>query len=205
MNELVHIFKKRKTTRNFSKCSIDISLIKSAIEIASSAPSGANRQPWHFVVVENNEIKELIRRKAEEEEFEFYNKKSTSKWVSDLQHLHTNHKKKFITDASYLIVVFYKNYEIKNNQEKNICYYAKESAGIATGMLLASLHLVGLSTLTYTPTNRKFLTHLLKRESNENPMMVVAVGLPDESAMVPVLTKKSLLEVMSIYSDIKPR
>lgn len=205
-NELVSIFRKRKSTRHFSKDhSIDLNIILNAIAIAGTAPSGANKQPWSFVVVQDQKTKEIIKTKAEQEEDVFYNQKAPKKWLEDLKPLHTKPQKEFITQASYLIPIFYKNYEFDSDQNKDKNYYVKESVGIATGMLISALHLAGLSTLTYTPTNRKFLVDLLGRPSNEGAMMVVAVGLPSKTATVPVISKNSLEKIASIYTGVSER
>ncbi|MCH2534607.1 MAG: nitroreductase family protein [Bdellovibrionales bacterium] len=205
ITELHSIFTKRKSTRHFSDHPVDINIILKAISIAGTAPSGANKQPWSFGVIQDQDTKQIIKQKAEQEEDVFYNQKAPQKWLEDLKPLHTKPKKDFITQASYLIPVFYKNYELDsdNNRDKN--YYVKESAGIATGLLISALHLAGLSTLTYTPTNRKFLVDLLGRPSNEGGMMVVATGLPSDNAQTPVISKKQLEEIAFIYSPVKSR
>lgn len=203
ISELHSIFTKRKSTRQFSDQPVDMDIILKAIAIAGSAPSGANKQPWSFGVIHDQDTKQILKEKAEAEEDVFYNQKAPKKWLEDLKPLHTKPKKDFITQAAYLIPIFYKNYELdsENNKDKN--YYVKESVGIATGLLISALHLSGLSTLTYTPTNRKFLVDLLGRPSNEGAMMVVATGLPANTAKVPVISKKTLEEISYIYSPNK--
>lgn len=202
ITELHSIFTKRKSTRQFSDQPVDMDIILKAIAIAGTAPSGANKQPWSFGVIHDPDTKHIIKEKAEAEEDVFYNKKAPQKWLNDLKPLHTKPQKDFITQASYLIPIFYKNFELdsENNKDKN--YYVKESVGIATGLLISALHLSGLSTLTYTPTNRKFLVDLLGRPSNEGAMMVVATGLPSNTAKTPVISKKTLEEISFIYSPM---
>ena len=199
--DLSRIFTRRRTIRSFSKDKPNIEIIKNAIDVARLAPSGANKQPWNFSIVDSPALKEQIRELSEIEEYRFYVDKPNEKWVNDLKHLHCKKEKQFITDCPYLIVIFFKHFDIEEDGEKSTNYYAKESAGIATGMLISALHMSGLSTLTYTPKRMQFLSSLLERPSNERPFMVLGVGKPHEDAEVPVITKKSLDEVMSIYFE----
>ena len=203
--DLLNIFRKRKTIRHFSPQTFDRDIIIKAIEIAGTAPSGANKQPWAFVIVEDDITKSLIHREAEKAEYQFYRKKAPEKWLDELKPLHTNEIKDFLLQAPYLIPVFFKNFEINGNQSRERNYYAKESTGIATGLLLASLHLAGLSTLTYTPSNRGFLGQLLNRPENETLFMVIATGIPADGATAPVISKKSIQDILEIYKNTKPR
>ena len=192
----------RRTVRDFSPEPVPFSLIESAIRTAASAPSGANRQPWRFVVVENPEIKRRIRQAAEEEERAFYEHRAPDEWLDALAPLGTNWHKPFLETAPYLIVVFREDYRLTANEagdevkEKN--YYVMESVGIACGFLLASLHLAGLATLTHTPSPMGFLSQILNRPKNEKPYLLIPVGYPAEGARVPNITKKGLMDVMEV-------
>ena len=198
--DLVNIFNKRRTIRKYAKETPCRSIIENSIKIASSAPSGANRQPWHFAVIENQNLKNQIRILCEKEEHDFYHVKPNKEWVNDLKHLYTNEEKAFLTEAPYLIAIFYSHYHLDQKGEKRTHYYAKESVGLATGMLLSALHLSGLNTLTYTPKRMQFLSKLLERPCTERPFMVVAVGLAHEDSQVPKITKKTIEEVSNFYN-----
>jgi iodotyrosine deiodinase len=202
--ELLEIFRKRKTTRFFQKADIDLEVILNAISIAGTAPSGANKQPWSFAVVHNQQLKEKIRKAAEEEERKFYEETAPEKWLNDLKPLHTDAHKEFLTEASYLIPVFSKQFNLEK-EGKTTNYYVKESVGLATGFLISALHLAGLSVLTYTPTNRNFLVDLLGRPRNERTFMVLVVGVAADNAMAPKISKKHLDEIVTIYKDVKGR
>ncbi len=203
--ELVEVFRKRKTTRFFKQADVDLQIILNAIAVAATAPSGANKQPWAFSVIKDQKTKEIIREAAEAEERQFYNLKAPQKWLDDLKPLHTDANKEFITEASYLVPVFLKQYGVNEQNDKSTHYYVKESVGIATGLMIAALHMSGLSVLTYTPTNRNFLVDLLGRPRNERTFMVVVVGLAADDARAPVLSKKALKDVVEIYSEVKAR
>ncbi|MBK26834.1 MAG: nitroreductase family protein [Halobacteriovorax sp.] len=197
--KLAEIFKYRRTIREFSPEKPNRELIHNAIKVAGLAPSGANKQPWSFCVIENPELKSKIRKLSEIEERRFYVEKPNKKWLRDLKHLNLDAKKEFITTVPYLIAVFYRHFDLEEGEEKSTNYYAKESAGIATGMLISALHLSGLNCLTYTPKRMQFLGTLLDRPSEERPFMVLGVGLPHEDAMVPIITKKQLDQVLHSY------
>ena len=201
-SSLLSVFQKRKTTRDFSPQEIDIEIIKNAIAVAGTAPSGANKQPWGFSIIGDQKTKKIIREQAELEEKKFYEETAPKKWLDDLMPLHTDASKKFLTDASYLIPIFAKQYSLDERQEKSNNYYVKESVGIATGMLISALHLSGLSVLTYTPTNRNFLVELLGRPRNERNFMVLVVGVPDKSAQAPILTKKPLDQILNVFKGV---
>lgn len=201
--ELLDIFQKRKTTRDFSDQPVSLQIILNAIAIAGTAPSGANKQPWTFAVIGDEATKKIIRDKAEDEERKFYEETAPQKWLDDLKPLHTNSTKEFITNASYLVPVFAEQYGLHDNETKSNNYYVKESVGIATGMLISALHLAGLSVLTYTPTNRNFLVDLLGRPRNERTFMVVVVGRPAEGAESPLLSKKTLNQIVQIYQSVE--
>ena len=188
---------RRRTVREFSAESVPFEIIKSAILTAGTAPSGANMQPWRFVVVQSPEVKKQIREAAEKEEFESYNKRMSDKWLRRLAPLGTDENKPFLEIAPYLIVVF-RITSIIENDESEPTYYSQESVGIAVGMLLAALHNAGLATLTHTPSPMKFLQEILDRPKNEIPFVLIPVGYPAENAKVPDIRRKSLEEIMQI-------
>ena len=192
--------KKRRSVRDYQKKSFDISIIKNSILAAGSAPNGANLQPWHFVIIKSNKIKNKIRLAAEKEEVNFYNYKAPTDWLKALEPLGTNFEKNFLEEAPYLIVVFEKKYELlKGKKVKN--YYVKESVGIATGILITCLHLSGLSMLTHTPSPMNFLNNILKRPKNEKPFVILVVGYPKENCRIPKFakSKKKISEISTIF------
>ena len=191
--------KKRRTIRDYSTKDVPIEVIENSIKAAATAPSGANQQPWHFVVVGNKDVKKEIREGAEKEETEFYAHKAPDEWLNALHHIGTNDKKPHLEKAPFLIIVFAERYSLDNSNKKIKNYYVSESVGIATGMLLTSLHLSGLVTLTHTPSPMKFLNKILKRPINESPYLIIATGYPDENATVPTITKKSPDEFSTKY------
>lgn len=193
--------KRRRTVRDFSSEPVPFELIENAIAVAARAPSGANQQPWTFVVVENAEMKRKIREAAEAEERESYDHRMSQEWLDALAHLGTDWHKPHLEDAPYLIVVFRQSYGLGQDPEtgeptKIKHYYTEESVGIAVGFLLAALHLSGLATLTHTPSPMGFLGEILQRPPNERAFVLIPVGYPAENAHVPVITKKSLDEVL---------
>jgi iodotyrosine deiodinase len=192
----------RRTVRDFSPDPVPFVLIETAIRTAATAPSGANRQPWHFVVVANPEIKRRICQAAEEEERAFYDHRAPDDWLEALAPLGTDWHKPFLEIAPYLIVVFREDYGVSKNaageEQKEKNYYVMESVGIACGMLLASLHLAGLATLTHTPSPMGFLSQILHRPKNEKPYLLIPVGYPAEGAKVPNIEKKALEVVMEV-------
>ena len=191
--------KKRRTVRDYSSKDVPLEIIENSIKAAATAPSGANQQPWHFVIVKDQMIKKEIRIAAEKEETEFYAHKAPDEWLNALHHIGTDDKKPHLEQAPYLIIVFAERYSLDNLNKKIKNYYVSESVGIATGMLLTSLHLSGLVTLTHTPSPMKFLNKILKRPVNESPFLIVATGYPSEDATVPVITKKSPDEFSTKY------
>jgi len=186
--------RRRRTLRNFSDRCVDHSIIEDCLRVAASAPSGANQQPWSFVVVSDLNVKRQIREASEKIESDFYSKEATKNWADALKHLGTVPSKPFLEIAPYLIVIFSQRYGITAKGEKKKHYYVSESVGIATGMLITALHHAGLVTLTYTPANMKFLNKILSRPSNEKPFMILVVGFPSDTALVPVIQKKSIEE-----------
>jgi iodotyrosine deiodinase len=190
----------RRTVRDFSPDPVSFELIETAIRTASNAPSGANRQPWHFVVVSDPEVKRKIREAAEAEEREFYGHRAPEEWLEALQPLGTDWHKPFLEIAPWLIVVFREDYGLVASGEKEKNYYVMESVGIACGFLLAALHAAGLATLTHTPSPMGFLAQILNRPKNEKPYLLIPVGFPASGAQVPNITKKSLSNVMTMIS-----
>ena len=188
---------KRRTVRDFGSKKVPIELISNAIKAASLAPSGANKQPWHFVVVQEPTVKKEIRIAAEKEEQAFYDYRAPDSWLKDLNQFGTDWQKPFIEDAPYLIVVFKKHYDLDgSSQKKN--YYVNESVGIAAGFLLAALHSSGLATLTHTPSPMGFLEKILERPKNEKATLLIPVGYPAKSAEVPIIKKKPFNAICTI-------
>lgn len=198
-NDLVKIYSRRRTIREFSNEVPSPEIVLNAIDIARLAPSGANRQPWSFSLIHAKDMKKEIRSLAEKEEYKFYHEKPNKQWLDSLAHLHTNEEKAFIEEAPYLIAIFYKHYNLVDGKKESTNYYAKESVGIATGMLISSLHLSGLSVLTYTPSKMQFLSSYLDRPSEERTFMVLGVGLPKENVQVPKIEKKTLDSILKTY------
>ena len=188
---------RRRTVRDFSDEEVPIEIIYNAIKSASSAPSGANKQPWHFVIVKDPITKQDIRQEAEREEREFYDHRAPDDWLEDLNQFGTNWEKPFLETAPYLIVVFKKNYDLEGEKRKKN-YYVNESVGIASGILLTALHQSGLATLTHTPSPMGFLEKILNRPKNERAVLLIPVGFPSVDAMVPKLEKKGFEQICSI-------
>lgn len=188
---------RRRTVREYSDREVPIELIEKAIATAGTAPSGANMQPWRFVVVKDPAIKKQIRAAAEKEEYESYHGRMSEKWLRRLAILGTDEHKPFIEIAPYLIVVFRIN-SVEEDGETEPTYYSQESVGIAVGMLLAALHNMGLATLTHTPSPMKFLREILGRPKNEVPFVLIPVGYPAEDAIVPDIGRKPLSEIMEV-------
>lgn len=184
----------RRTVRDFSDRPIPESVIENLLLAASTAPSGAHKQPWTFCVVKNPEIKKQIRIAAEKEEKESYENRMSEEWLKDLAPLGTDFNKPFLETAPYLIVVFKRIYEFENNK-KHQNYYVTESCGIACGFLLTAIHDAGLVALTHTPSPMNFLSKILKRPENEKPYLLIPVGYPAEECWVPDLKRKELSEI----------
>ena len=187
----------RRSVRDFADREVPRDIIEHCLLTAGSAPSGANRQPWHFAVVSDPELKRQIREGAEEEEREFYQRRAPQDWLDALAPLGTDEHKPFLEIAPYLIVIFSQKYEIDEQGKKHKNYYVPESVGIATGMLIGALHNAGLATLTHTPSPMKFLNQILKRPEHEKPTMILVVGYPTSDAEVPDIERKSLEEIAS--------
>lgn len=199
-NELYTLLNARRTVRDFSDRPVAKEVIEMIVKTASTAPSGANKQPWNFCVVSDPEIKARIREAAEKEEFENYHGRMSEDWLDDLKKFGTNHIKEFLTTAPYLIVVFKKAYDLGPDGEKEKNYYVNESVGLACGMLIAAIHNAGLVTVTHTPSPMNFLQQVLERPVNERPFLLLPVGYPAEDAQVPVIERKGLGE-MSVWYE----
>ena len=186
----------RRTVRDFSSQPVPRDSIENVFRAATSAPSGANQQPWHFVAVGNAEVKREIRVAAELEEHEFYvNRRAGDEWLDALSHLGTDQHKPFLEIAPWLIVVFGQRYGIDAAGERIKHYYTPESVGIAMGMLITAVHHAGLVSLTHTPAPMKFLNEILKRPEHEAPYLILVVGYPAENATVPDISRKPFAEV----------
>ncbi|MFZ4798230.1 MAG: nitroreductase family protein [Bacteroidia bacterium] len=188
----------RRTVREFSAQSIPDDVIQNILLSASTAPSGAHKQPWTFCVVTNPEMKKQIREAAEKEEFESYHSRMPADWLEDLAPLGTDWQKPFLEISPALIIVFKHSYEFKNNQKKNN-YYVSESVGIACGFLLEAIHFCGLVALTHTPSPMSFLSKLLNRPENEKPYLLIPIGYPLAETMVPDIKRKELSELAVFY------
>lgn len=186
---------RRRTVRYFSNRNVPRSLIDDCLLVAGSAPSGANLQPWHFVVVSDPEIKRLIREAAEKEEHEFYHHRAPKEWLEALAPLGTDEHKPYLEAAPYLVVVFAETHSLLSDGRKVKNYYVSESVGIATGMLIAAVHNAGLVSLTHTPSPMGFLNQILRRPKRERPYLVLVVGYPADDAVVPEIRKKTLEEI----------
>jgi nitroreductase len=195
--EFFSLLQRRRTVRDYSEQAVPLELIRTAIGTAGTAPSGANMQPWRFVVVRDPEVKRLIRAAAEKEEYESYHGRMSEKWLRRLAVLGTDEHKPFLETAPYLIVVF-RITSVAEDDETEPTYYSQESVGIAVGMLLAALHNMGLATLTHTPSPMKFLQEILNRPKNEVPYVLIPVGYPADDAKVPDIKRKPLDEIMEV-------
>lgn len=185
--------RKRRTVRHFSDKPVPREALLNCIETAAQAPSGANKQPWTFVVVTDPELKLRIREAAEEEERQHYGGRAPEGWLRDLEPLGTDEHKPFLEIAPALVVVFAQKYGRTRDEQH---YYVNESVGIAAGFLLAALHVAGFATLTHTPSPMKFLADILERPDNERPYLLIPVGLPVEGCEVPDIRRKALQEVL---------
>ena len=189
--------KRRRSVRDFSSRTVPLSLITNAVQAAACSPSGANKQPWHFVIVNNSTVKKEIRLAAEKEEKAFYDYRATDQWLRDLEPFETSSSKPFLENAPTLIVVFKKIYDMEGEERKKN-YYVNESVGIACGILLTALHYSGLTALTHTPSPMGFLENVLNRPKNERAFLIIPVGFPVENAEVPTIKKKPLNQICDI-------
>lgn len=188
---------RRRTVREFSDRAVPRDIIETALLTANTAPSGANLQPWHFVVVSRQETKKKIREAAELEEREFYEHRASEEWLAALAPLGTDDQKPFLETAPYLIAVFLQKFGELPDGRKVKHYYPVESTGLATGVLITALHTAGLATLTHTPSPMKFLNQILGRPKSERPFLLLVVGYPADDARVPDISRKSLDEFVT--------
>ena len=195
--------KRRRTVREFSDRPIPDEVIKNAILAAGTAPSGANQQPWHFVVVTRPDTKREIREGAEKEERAFYQGRAPEEWLKALQHLGTDENKPFLEIAPCLIAVFLKKTTADEAGIDHKNYYTTESVGIATGILITALHLSGLVTLTHTPSPMRFLNKILGRPNSERPFLIVVTGYPSENAKVPTISKYQLNQIATFEKSFR--
>lgn len=198
-DQLFQEMNKRRTVREFSDRPVPKEVIQQIIRIASTAPSGAHKQPWTFCVISAPEMKAKIREAAEKEEYENYHGRMSEDWLEDLQKFGTDWEKPFITTAPYIIVAFKKAYDRAEDGTKEKNYYVNESVGLACGFLISAIHHVGLVTVTHTPSPMGFLQKVLNRPENERPFLLLPVGYPAEAAEVPVIDRKPLNEVSAWY------
>ena len=198
-NNFYSFMSHRRTVRTFSNKSIPQKVIINAVKTACTAPSGANIQPWFFAIIKNPDIKKIIRVEAEKEEKEFYAKRAPDEWLKALEQFGTDEHKPFLEKAPYLIVVFEKKFDKDEDNKIIKHYYTKESVGIATGMLITSLHNSGIATLTLTPSPTNFLNHILDRPQNEKPFLIIVAGIPERTTLLPNIERKRFEDIASIY------
>ena len=195
---LFNFMDQRRSIREYSDKPVDIKIIENVIKAASTAPSGAHKQPWTFCVVSDPEMKKQIRIAAEKEEHENYNGRMSDRWLEDLAAFDTDENKPFLETAPYLIILCKRAYEMVDGEKRNN-YYVNESVGIAAGMLISAIQKVGLVTLTHTPSPMNFLTKILGRPENERPFLLLPVGYPAENTKVPDIKRKELKDIMVRY------
>jgi nitroreductase len=198
--EFYEVMQRRRTFRDFSKRPVPREVIEHCIRAAGTAPSGANLQPWHFVAVSDPAIKHEIRIAAEKEEKEFYEHRAPKAWLEALAPIGTDSRKPFLESAPWLIAVFAQPFRILADGTRSPTYYAIESVGIATGMLVTAVHSCGLVSLTHTPSPMGFLNRILGRPSYEKPFVLLVVGHPAEDALVPDIGRKPLREISSFMT-----
>ena len=199
INNFYEWMEKRRTVRDFSDKPVPKEVMEKIILSASTAPSGAHKQPWTFCLVSDSAIKKLIREEAEKEEFESYNGRMPEEWIKDLRPLQTDWKKEFLETAPWLIIIFKRSYELEEGGHKHQNYYVTESCGIACGFLLTAIHHAGLVALTHTPSPMNFLSKILNRPENEKPFLLIPVGYPAEECWVPDLARKPLNDMSEWY------
>jgi nitroreductase len=186
---------RRRTVRDFSDRPVSLNVIRDCLRAAGTAPSGANQQPWHFVVVTDPAVKGRIRAAAEKEEHALYHSRASPEWLEALAPLGTNEHKPYLETAPVLIAIFAQTYGLRPDGGKVKHYYVHESVGIATGLLIAAVHHAGLASLTHTPSPMGFLNDILDRPANERPFLLLVVGYPAPGARVPRIGKKALDEI----------
>jgi iodotyrosine deiodinase len=194
----LELMRTRRSVRFFSPEPVPFELVRNAIEVAGTAPSGANQQPWTFVVVSDPEVKRRIRDAAEQEEQAFYERRAPPEYKGAVKPIGTDAVKPHLTDAPYLIVVFERAYRLEPDGTKGKHYFVKESVGIAVGFLLAALHASGLFALTHSPSPMGFVARILERPENERPFIIIPVGYPTEDSAVPDLERKHLDQILIV-------
>jgi nitroreductase len=190
---------KRRSIRFFSDKPVPKEVIEDILLIASSAPSGANKQPWTFCAISNSDLKQKVRKAAEEEEYESYNGRMNKEWLEDLKKFDTDWHKPFLETAPWIIIVFKEIFELGEEGTKKQNYYVNESVGIACGFMISAIHELGLVTLTHTPSPMNFLSELLNRPKNERPFLLLPIGYPADDATVPDIKKKTSEEVINWF------
>lgn len=199
--ELLAIMKLRRTVREFDSRPLPRELIENVLKIAGSAPSGANRQPWHFEVIEEPNLKRQLRHAAEAVEASFYSAEATKAWREDLKIFGTNSNKPYLTEAPTIIAIFSRTRiePCLDDSSSQKTYYPTESTGIAVGFLISALHQLGLATLTHTPRPANFLNQIFELDSSYRPFLLLAVGYPKPGVRVPKITRKPLSEIARFY------
>lgn len=190
---------KRRSVRDFSSKEVPYEVMKNIILTASTAPSGAHKQPWTFCLISNAELKTKLRDLAEEEEKKSYNGRMSEAWLRDLAPLGTDWEKEFIDIAPWIVIIMKRIYEVGENGEKHNNYYVSESVGIAAGFFLMAVHNAGLVALTHTPSPMNFITKALNRPENERPFLLIPVGFPAEKTHVPDLKRKDCAQLIELY------
>lgn len=193
--DILSVAKKRRTTRHFSTRKVPKELIEKAILTGGTAPNGAHLQPWTWVAISNQELKQKIREAAEQEELKTYQSRMPEAWKEVLDPLGTDHIKPHLTDAPWIVVLFKQTKRLRSNGEMGPTYYSVESCGIAAGMFISAIHRIGLTTLTHTPSPMGFLREILGRPKHEDALLVLPVGYPADDAMVPDIHRKTLDEI----------
>lgn len=193
--DILNVAQKRRTTRHFSTRKVPKELIEKAILTGGTAPNGAHLQPWTWVAISNQELKQKIREAAEKEELKTYQSRMPEAWKEVLDPLGTDHIKPHLTDAPWIVVLFKQTKRLRSNGEMGPTYYSVESCGIAAGMFISAIHRIGLTTLTHTPSPMGFLRDILGRPKHKDALLVLPVGYPANDAMVPDIHRKSLEEI----------
>ena len=192
---------RRRTVRQFSSRSVPREVIEDCLRIAGAAPSGANQQPWHFVVVSDPKMKHQIREAAEKEEYDFYHGRAPEEWLEALARLGTAEHESYLETAPYLIAIFAQNYGLAPEGNKMKNYNVMESVGIAAGMLITAVHMAGLVSLIYTPSHMGFLNKLLDRPTDEQAFLLLVVSYPAEGARIPDISKKTIKEIATFVDE----
>lgn len=189
----------RRSVRDFSSKPVPKEVMENILKTASTAPSGAHKQPWTFCLISNDSLKSKLRELAEEEEKKSYGGRMSDDWLEDLAPLGTDWQKEFIDIAPWIVVVMKRAYELDENGKKKNNYYVSESVGLASGFLLMAVHNAGLVALTHTPSPMNFIAKALNRPENERPFLLIPVGFPSKEAKIPVLERKSVSEIVEFY------